>query len=58
MMHKIKKIMIAVDFSEYTEPSVQYGISLAKDVKANLLLVNVVNSRDLSSFERYLALKI
>ena len=57
MLPVIKKIMIAVDFSDYTEPSVNYGISLAKDLKADLLLVNVVNSRNVTAIENFLALQ-
>ena len=53
----IKKIMIAVDFSECTEQSLHYGISLAKGMNASLLLVNVVNSRDLNVVERYIGLQ-
>lgn len=53
----IKKIMIAVDFSDYTDPSVAYGIDLARQLKATLLLVNVVNSRDLMAVEKYLAIQ-
>lgn len=57
MNHTIKKIMAAVDFSEYTEPTVQYGISLARDLKATLLLVNIINIRDLMTVERYLSVQ-
>ena len=57
MSQMIKKIMIAVDFSNYTDPSVQYGISLARELKATLLLVNIVNIRDLMTVERYLAVQ-
>jgi len=56
MSHNVKKIMIAVDFSDYTEPSVHYGIGLAKDLKASLLLVNIINSRDLMAVEKYLSM--
>ncbi|MEJ2038813.1 MAG: universal stress protein [Desulfosarcinaceae bacterium] len=51
----IKKIMIALDFSDYTETSVEYGIALAGQLEATLLLVNVVNNRDLMAVEKYLA---
>ncbi len=53
----IKKIMIAVDFSDYSDPSIAYGIDLARQLKASLLLVNVVNSRDLMAVEKYLAIQ-
>jgi nucleotide-binding universal stress UspA family protein len=49
--------MVAVDFSKYTEPTVQWGISLAKDLKATLLLVNIVNIRDLITLEKYLSVQ-
>ena len=57
MNETIKKIMIAVDFSDYTDPSVEYGISLARQLQATLLMVNVVNNRDLMAVEKYLAIQ-
>jgi nucleotide-binding universal stress UspA family protein len=56
-MGTIKKIMIAVDFSDYTEDSVDYGITLANELNAQLLFVNVVNSRDLMTVEKCLAIQ-
>jgi nucleotide-binding universal stress UspA family protein len=65
-MKTIKKIMVAVDFSDYSLPSVQYASHLASDVGAELLLVNVYNQREIDmlktisieqpkfSFEKYL----
>lgn len=57
MSQMIKKIMIAVDFSDFTGPSVEYGIALARELKAKLLLVNVVNIRDIAVAERCFALQ-
>ena len=45
-MSKIKKIMVAVDFSEYSLKSVKYAANLAEDLKAELIFVNVINQRD------------
>ena len=65
-MKPIEKIMVAVDFSEYSLPAVKYAADLARDLKAELLLVNVINQRDVDmtkklaeqvpafSFENYL----
>ena len=65
-MKPINKIMVAVDFSEYSLPAVKYAADLARDLKAELLLVNVINQRDVDmtkkvaeqvpafSFESYL----
>lgn len=46
-MSKIKKIMAAVDFSEYTSRIMDYAGRLAEDLGAELLLVNVINKRDI-----------
>ncbi len=65
-MKSIAKIMVAVDFSDYSLPAVKYGAGLARDLKAELLLVNIINQRDVDimrkvaeqapafSFENYL----
>ena len=65
-MKMINKIMVAVDFSDYSQPAVSYAARLARDVDADLLLVNVINQRDVDmlrkvaehasafSFEKYL----
>jgi len=39
-MSKIKKIMVAVDFSEYTPQVVDYAGRLAEDLTAELIFVN------------------
>ena len=65
-MKTVNKIMVAVDFSDYSMPSVQYAAHLASDVGAELMLVNVYNQREINilkkisieqpnfSFEKYL----
>lgn len=47
-MATIKSIMVAVDFSDYSLPSVTYAGMLAESVGASLLLVNVYNERDVN----------
>jgi nucleotide-binding universal stress UspA family protein len=46
-MAEIKKIMVAVDFSEYSHRTVQYAGLLARACQAGLILVNVINQRDI-----------
>jgi nucleotide-binding universal stress UspA family protein len=50
-MKPIQKIMVAVDFSDYSLPSVQYAHQLAKDLGAALILVNVFNERDIRAMQ-------
>lgn len=46
-MSSIKKIMVAVDFSEYSRKIVDYACRLAQDLGAELIFVNVINQRDI-----------
>jgi nucleotide-binding universal stress UspA family protein len=45
-MSNIKRIMAAVDFSEYTPRIMDYAGLLAEDLSAELIFVNVINKRD------------
>lgn len=45
-MSKIKKIMVGVDFSEYSAKIIKYAGNLAQDLGAELIFVNVINQRD------------
>jgi nucleotide-binding universal stress UspA family protein len=51
-MKTINKIMVAVDFSDYSPVAVKYAARLAEDVGADLLLVNVINQRDVDMLKR------
>jgi nucleotide-binding universal stress UspA family protein len=51
-MKTINTIMVAVDFSEYSLPAVQYAAGLARDVGAELRLVNVINQRDVNMIKK------
>lgn len=51
-MSNTKKIMVAVDFSEYTPNVVDYAARLAKDLEAELIFVNVINQRDVDMVQK------
>ena len=51
-MKLLNTIMVAVDFSDYSLPAVRYAARLAEDVGAKLLLVNVINQRDLEMMKK------
>lgn len=51
-MKSVNTIMVAVDFSEFSRPTVHYAARLAEDVGADLLLVNVINQRDVDMVKR------
>lgn len=54
-MKTVNKIMVAVDFSDHSLAAVQYAASLAADVGAKLLLVNVINQRDVYMMDKVAA---
>jgi len=48
-MKQIKKIMAAIDFSEYSEETLQYAVTFAKSLQAELMIINVLNQRDITA---------
>jgi nucleotide-binding universal stress UspA family protein len=54
-MSNIKKIMAAVDFSDYTPGIMSYAGRLAEDLGAELLFVNVINIRDVNMVKQVTA---
>jgi len=50
-MKVYKKIMVACDLSEYSFQAIKHAAELAESLKAELIIVNVINQRD------YLAVK-
>ena len=48
-MKKISKIMVAFDFSEYSKNAFAYAVELADSLGANLVIVNIINERDLDA---------
>ena len=45
-MSATKTIMVAIAFSKYSQGILDYGATLAKDLDADLVIANVINSRD------------
>jgi len=52
VMTEIKKIMVAVDFSEYSITAVNYAILLARKFDACLLLVNVFDQKEMNALKK------
>ena len=46
-MGKVKKIMVAVDFSEFSNNIIDHAGRLAEDLSAELIFVNVINQRNI-----------
>lgn len=51
-MGTVKKIMAAVDFSDYSKPTLTYAAMLADALKATLVVANVINQRDVEAIRR------
>jgi nucleotide-binding universal stress UspA family protein len=55
-MKQISKIMVAVDFSDFSRPTLKYGAAMAEALKAELIIANVINQRDISTIEKLVTL--
>jgi nucleotide-binding universal stress UspA family protein len=51
-MGLIEKIMVAIDFSEYSKSTLSYASYLAHSLKAALVVVNVINQRDVETIRK------
>ncbi len=47
-----KKILVPIAFSEFSKGLVNYAATIAEPLDAELMLVNVINERDLEAVER------
>lgn len=54
-MDAIQNILVAVDFSEHSLPTLRYAAKLAHGLKASLILVNVFHERDVRAIHSALA---
>ena len=48
-MNGVKKILVALGFSEYDKGLFDYSAKLAKSLDAKLIVANVINSRDVEA---------
>lgn len=48
-MLQIKKILVAIDFSEYSDDVMKYAVCLAESLKSRLIVTNVINQRDITA---------
>ncbi len=50
-MKKIKKILACVDLSEYSTMTLEYACEIAKGTDAEILVLNVINEKDVYAVE-------
>ena len=48
-MDVANKIMVAVGFTEYSEELLQYAAAIADSIRAEMIIVNIINSRDVEA---------
>jgi nucleotide-binding universal stress UspA family protein len=51
-MNRIRKIMVAYDFSDYSKEALEFAAKLADELKNDLMIVNVINQRDVDALQR------
>lgn len=50
-MKKINKILACIDFSAYSVMTLEYALEIARATQSEIVVLNVVNQRDLSGVE-------
>ena len=50
-MEGVKTILAAIDFSQYSPQVLRFASALALDLQAELVIVNVINQRDVNAVE-------
>lgn len=50
-MREIQKVMVCVDFSDYSRDTVEFALSVASARNTKLMLLNVINSRDIEAIQ-------
>ena len=51
-MKTIKKVMAAIDLSEYSGDILNYAGTLSKCIKSELIIINVINNRDIAVLQK------
>lgn len=46
-MKPVHRILVAIDFSQYSRAILDYAVRLASPLQADLVIVNVINQRDI-----------
>ncbi len=47
-MKRIRKIMVAYDFSDYSKKALEFAAELAEDLKAEILIAHIINEREVN----------
>jgi nucleotide-binding universal stress UspA family protein len=48
-MSRIRRILVAIAFSKYSEAILDYGLALADDLGADVVVANIIHSRDVEA---------
>jgi len=51
-MSRIKRMMVAIAFSKYSQSILDYGLALADDLSADVVVANIIHSRDVEAVGR------
>ncbi len=51
-MKRIRKIMVAYDFSDYSKEALVFASELADELKSDLMIVNIINQKEVDAVLR------
>jgi nucleotide-binding universal stress UspA family protein len=50
--NKIKKILVAIDFSTYSRPTLEYAAEIVRNTNARIVVFNVINQIEIDSVKK------
>lgn len=48
-MKELNKILVCIDLSEHSMATMEYGVALSRGLLADIIVINVINSRDVAA---------
>lgn len=51
-MNKTRKVLVAIDLSDYSAETLKYASDLAEKLRVDLIVANIINQRDVETFKK------
>lgn len=52
MNHKIKNMVVALDFSEYSKPILDYAVTIARRIRSGISIIYIINRKAIDCVKR------
>jgi len=56
-LSRVRKILVAIDFSSYSRPTLEYAVEVAKTTKSRILVINIINQKEINMVKKIVTSK-